>query len=82
VQTDLIGFNQFLGPLSIASTVNPLLDLPINTWYLEYDVGNNQMLFHYHLSSSVPEPGTFGLLALGAVFLRLTRRRAAERKKA
>jgi len=76
VLSDGAGFNPMSGSPLISSTVDPLTDLDANTWLLEYDSSTNSILFHYNLEASVPEPGTFGLLALGALFLRSLRRRA------
>jgi hypothetical protein len=61
------GFSQFTGVFTSASA------LDVNTWYLEQT--GTQLLFHYKVAGFVPEPGTFGLMVLGAGALRYTRRR-------
>jgi hypothetical protein len=61
------GFSQFTGVFSSASA------LPTNTWYLEQTA--SAITFHYKVAGTVPEPGTFGLAAIGAYLLRTVRRR-------
>jgi fibronectin-binding autotransporter adhesin len=48
-------------------------DLPVDTWYLERT--GTQVLFHYHVSAAIPEPGTAGLLMAGGLLLRIAARR-------
>lgn len=63
------------GSTVATSTLNPLTDIPVNTYYLEYETSSGNLLFHYRVSSSVPEPGTLGLAVLGAWVLRVVGRR-------
>jgi hypothetical protein len=60
------GWSAFTGVFSGASS------LDLNTWYLE--TTGTQVLFHYRVAGFVPEPGTFGLMAMGALLLRARRR--------
>ncbi|MFO1523019.1 MAG: autotransporter-associated beta strand repeat-containing protein [Kiritimatiellia bacterium] len=57
------------------STLNPLTDIPRNTYYLEYETDTGNILFHYRLGASVPEPASAGLLVAGALLLRALGRR-------
>lgn len=79
VANDGLGFSQHLGAFTNAAS------LPVNTWYLEYAQNvvdpagfapgtYDLVLFHYRVAGYVPEPGGFGLLALGALSLRHWRR--------
>jgi hypothetical protein len=76
VQNDAYGFSAAPGSGAVVatSTLNPLTDLPVNTYYLEYETGTGNLLFHYRVSAAVPEPGTAALAVIGAYLLRLTRR--------
>jgi len=76
IGSDHIGFSMMSGSPMVTSTVNPLTDLDPNTWLLEYNSTTNSILFHYNLTANVPEPGTLGLILLGAAFLRRFRLRA------
>ena len=82
VLSDYIGFTaapnsgSVVGVLGV-STLNPLTDIPVDTYYLEYETDTGNVLFHYRLSASVPEPASAGLLVVGALFLRALRRHPA-----
>jgi hypothetical protein len=56
------GFSQFTGTFTSASA------LPVNTWYLQQTASG--ITFHYKVGGFVPEPGTFGLMMVGAFGLR------------
>jgi hypothetical protein len=60
------GWSQYTGVFTSASA------LPVNTWYLQQT--SSAITFHYKITGFVPEPGTFGLMAIGAFGLRLMRR--------
>ncbi len=82
VLSDYIGFGAAPGSGSVVgvlgtSTLNPLTDIPVNTYYLEYETDTGNVLFHYRLSATIPEPASAGLIAMGAVLLRVMRRRRA-----
>ena len=70
---DSRGFSSAGAPLIGGSLINPLTDIPVNTWQLQYTATG--VYFHYRVAGFVPEPSTFGLLALGAAALRTLRRR-------
>ena len=80
VGSDQIGFSAapgsggVVGALGV-STLNPLTDIPVNTYYLEYETDTGNVLFHYRLSASIPEPGSAGLCLAGAVLLRALKRK-------
>ena len=82
VSNDGRGFDPFTGSFTSAAA------LDLNTWYLEYATNvvdpsgfapgtYDMVIFHYRVNGYVPEPGTFGLMSLGALLLRNLRRRAA-----
>ncbi|MFO1491113.1 MAG: hypothetical protein U1F87_09425 [Kiritimatiellia bacterium] len=80
VGTDQIGFTAAPGSGSVVgvlgvSTLNPLTDIPVNSYYLEYETDTGNVLFHYRLSASVPEPASAGLLVAGSLLLRVIGRR-------
>ena len=81
VLSDFIGFTaapdsgSVVGVLGV-STLNPLTDIPVDTYYLEYETDTGNILFHYRLSASVPEPASAGLMVAGLVLLRVLRRRS------
>jgi hypothetical protein len=79
--SDFIGFTAAPGSGSVVgvlgvSTLNPLTDIPVDTYYLEYETDTGNVLFHYRLSASVPEPASAGLLVAGTLLLRVLRRRS------
>ena len=80
VYSDYIGFGPAPGSGSVVgvlgiSTLNPLTDIPVNTYYLEYETDTGNVLFHYRLSATIPEPASAGLIAMGTMLLRVMRRR-------
>ena len=80
VYSDYIGFTEAPGSGSVVgvlgtSTLNPLTDIPANTYYLEYESDTGNVLFHYRLTATIPEPASAGLIAMGAILLRVMRRR-------
>lgn len=82
VLSDFIGFTAAPGSGSVVgvqglSTLNPLTDIPADTYYLEYETDTGNVLFHYRLSASVPEPASAGLCVAGAVLLRALKRKTA-----
>jgi hypothetical protein len=73
---DSIGWVEAPGSGVYDSNTNPA-SLPLNSFFWEYrtsgpNAGN--LLFHYRVSFSVPEPGSFGLLCAAVVVLRTGRR--------
>ena len=80
VGSDQIGFaaapgsGGVVGVLGV-STLNPFTDIPVNTYYLEYETDTGNVLFHYRLSASIPEPASAGLVVAGAIFLRALKRK-------
>jgi fibronectin-binding autotransporter adhesin len=81
VLSDAIGFTAAPGSGTVVgvlgvSNLNPLIDIPVNTYYLEYESDTGNILFHYRLSASVPEPASAGLMVAGLVLLRALRRRS------
>ena len=62
--------------LGVGSTLTDPAALPLNSYYIEYRTSGatDQILFHYRVAGSVPEPGSAGLLALGLLMLRRIRR--------
>ena len=90
VLADSQGFTQYTGVFSSASALDD------NTWFLEYAQNVNDptgsisgqgagvydmIFFHYRVTGYVPEPGSFGLLAAGALGLRLARSLSEKRRK-
>ena len=80
VLSDYIGFSAAPGSGTIVgtlgmSTLNPLTDIPANTYYLEYETDTGNVLFHYRLTATIPEPASASLIAMGALMLRVMRRR-------
>ncbi|MFO1490299.1 MAG: autotransporter-associated beta strand repeat-containing protein [Kiritimatiellia bacterium] len=80
VVSDYIGFSAAPGSGSVVgtlgmSTLNPLTDIPQNTYYLEYETDSGNLLFHYHLTATIPEPASAGLLVAGGLLLRVLGRR-------
>lgn len=79
---DLTGiFDSFLGVsddgrgfAESAFSVTDATALDVNTWYLEYDTVDDVIWFHYKVAGYVPEPSSFGLLALGACLIRFVRK--------
>jgi autotransporter-associated beta strand protein len=62
-----VGFTESPTPVS-----DPTL-LATDTWHIEYDAAAQTIWFHYKVSGYVPEPGSFGLFAIGAFTLRTLR---------
>ena len=80
VGTDQIGFTAAPGSGGVVgvlgvSTLNPLTDIPVNTYYLEYETDTGNVLFHYRVSASIPEPASAGLCVAGAILLRALKRK-------
>ncbi len=80
VVSDYLGFSAAPGSGSVVGTLgmsslNPLTDIPVNTYYLEYETDSGNVLFHYRLSATIPEPASAGLMVAGLVLLRALRRR-------
>ena len=71
-QTDYLGFSEYTGAWNTG--VSTAADLPVNTWYLEYDETADTVSFFYKVEGAVPEPGTMGLLGVGLIFLRCFRK--------
>ncbi len=70
-------FSEYTGSWPLSG--NPQ-NLPADTWYLELTA--NQVLFHYHVTASIPEPASAGLLTMGVLILRVLRRGVSgDRKK-
>jgi hypothetical protein len=69
---DSRGFSMAGAPIIGGPLIDPLTDLAVNTWQLQYTATG--LFFHYRVAGSVPEPGTFGLVVLGTGLLRLVRR--------
>ena len=61
-------------PLIGGAVLNPST-LAVDTYQLQYT--GNQLYFHYRVSGTVPEPGSFALMGIGAWMLRMARRRTA-----
>ena len=82
IVSDYIGFNAAPGSGNVVgilgmSTLNPLTDIPANTYYLEYETDSGNILFHYHLTATIPEPASAGLMVAGLVLMQALRRRRA-----
>ena len=80
VLTDYIGFTAAPGSGTVVgtlgtSTLNPLTDIPANTYYFEQETDTGNILFHYRLTATIPEPASAGLMAAGLVLLRVLGRR-------
>ncbi|MFO1492348.1 MAG: autotransporter-associated beta strand repeat-containing protein [Kiritimatiellia bacterium] len=80
VVSDYLGFTAAPGSGSIVgalgtSTLNPLTSIPQNTYYLEYETGTGNILFHYRLTATIPEPASAALMGLGVVLLRILKGR-------
>ena len=80
VLTDYIGFTAAPGSGTVVgtlgtSTLNPLTDIPANTYYFEQETDTGNLLFHYRLTATIPEPASAGLMAAGLILLRVLGRR-------
>jgi len=80
VLTDYIGFTAAPGSGTVVgtlgtSTLNPLTDIPANTYYFEQETDTGNILFHYRLTATIPEPASAGLMAAGLILLRVLGRR-------
>ena len=73
ITQDNIGWSEYTGAFALGTDTGA--DLPVNTWFLEQNTTTGEIIFHYKVEGSVPEPGTVGFLAVGLVFLRTLRQR-------
>jgi hypothetical protein len=67
-ETFVAPINDSKGWMAYTGVFTSAASLPMNSWYLEQTASG--AFFHYRVQGAVPEPGSFGLLALGGVILR------------